>query len=50
MDGHKKEALKKQKKSDENSFWDLKKNIQHLFNSDPTYKIIITWMENYRHQ
>lgn len=41
MDDHKKEALKKQKKSDENSLLGFDEKYSALFNSDPTYKIII---------
>ncbi|HNR25618.1 MAG TPA: PAS domain S-box protein [Methanobacteriaceae archaeon] len=41
MDDHKKEALKKQKKSDENSLLGFEEKYSALFNSDPTYKIII---------
>ena len=41
MNDHKKEALKKQKKSDENSLLGFDEKYSALFNSDPTYKIII---------
>jgi len=41
MNDHKKEALKKQKKSDENSLLGFEEKYSALFNSDPTYKIII---------